>query len=87
MAFKSRAPYSGCMELRAPDIETTTPQGWSSRRRQRGAAPCFVWRIAGAVVGMGLLRHDGEVESVVVVFWYSASVTARTLCSSASPKI
>ena len=43
------------MELRAPGIETTTRQGWSSRRRQR---------VVG--VGMGLLRHDGEVEGVVV---------------------
>ncbi len=30
---------SGCMELRAPGIATTTHQGWSSRRRQRGAPP------------------------------------------------
>ena len=45
------------MELRAPGIETTTRQGWSSRRRQRGAPPCAA-RSWG--VGMGLLRHDGE---------------------------
>ena len=30
---------SGCMELRAPGSETTTRQGWSSRRRQRGVPP------------------------------------------------
>ncbi len=30
---------SGFIELRAPDIETRTRQGWSSRRRQRGAPP------------------------------------------------
>jgi len=48
------------MELRAPDIETTTCQGWSSWCRQRGAPP-YVG------VGMGLLHHDGEVEGVVVV--------------------
>ena len=49
------------MDMRAPGIETTTRQGWSSRRRQRGAPPCAThsW------VGMGLLRHDGEVEVVV----------------------
>jgi len=50
------------MELRAPGIE--------ARRAKAGplgadnAARRCVWRIAG--VGMGLLRHDGEVESVVV---------------------
>ena len=44
------------MELRAPCIETTTRQGWPSRRRQR--------REVG--VRMGLPCHDGEVEGVVV---------------------
>ena len=50
------------MELRAPGIETTTRQDWSSgagnaaRRRMR--------RVAG--VQMGLPYHDGEVEGVVV---------------------
>ena len=46
------------MELRSLGIETTIRQGWSSRRRQRGAP------VVG--VGMGLPRHDGEVKSVVV---------------------
>ena len=50
------------MELRAPGIETTTRQGWSSRRRQRGAPP----HAARTWVGMGLPRHDGELEGVVV---------------------
>ena len=49
------------MELRAPDTGTLTRQAWSFKRRQRGAPP-----VCGAWVGMGLLRHDGEVESVVV---------------------
>ena len=44
------------MELRAPCIETTTRQGWPSRRRQREVG-----------VRMGLPCHDGEVEGVVVV--------------------
>ena len=49
------------MELRAPGIETTTRKvgslgtGNAARRRVR--------RVVG--VGMGLLRHDGEVEGVI----------------------
>ena len=53
---------SGCMELRAPDIEKTTRQGWSSRCQQRGAPPCA----ARSWDRDGLLRHDGKVEGVVV---------------------
>jgi len=43
---------SGRMELRAPGIETTTRQGWSSMRRQRGAPPCAArsWGRDGARV-------------------------------------
>jgi len=51
----------GCMELRALDIRLrhakAGPLGAGNAARRR------VWRIVG--VGMGLLRHDGEVESVV----------------------
>ena len=50
------------MELRAPCIETTTRQGWSSRRRQRGAPP----RAARSWGRDGLPCHDGEVEGVVM---------------------
>jgi len=49
------------MELRAPAIETHAkagPLGAGNAARRR------VLRIVG--VGMGLLRHDGEVEGVVV---------------------
>jgi len=60
--LRTASKTSGCVELQVPDIETTTPQGWSSRRRQRGA-PLFSVQ---SWVGMGLPRHDGEVESVVV---------------------
>jgi len=63
LKFRSASRTSGCMELRAHGIETTTRQGWSSRRRQRGAPPS-VRRVVG--VRMRLLRHDGEVEGVVV---------------------
>ena len=39
------------MEQRSPGIETTTRQGWSSRRRQRGAPPHAArsWDRDGAV--------------------------------------
>ena len=36
----------------------------SFRQRQGGAAVCGVWRVVG--IGVGLLRHDGEVAGVVV---------------------
>jgi hypothetical protein len=39
-----------------------------------------VWRVVG--VGVGLLRHNGEVEGVVVKdmrFWNSASVAAHAM--------
>ena len=47
------------MELRAPGIETTTRQGWSSRAARRRMR-----RVVG--VRMGLPCHDGEVEGVVM---------------------
>ena len=44
-----------------------------------------VWRVVG--IGVGLLRHDGEVEGVALSqsmmrFWNSAVLWPRTLCSS-----
>jgi len=41
---------SGCMKLRAPDIEMMTCQGWSSRCRQSGTPPCVAhsWGRDGA---------------------------------------
>jgi len=48
------------MELRAPDIETSTP-------RLVLEAPAALRRVRHIVgVGMGLPRHDGEVEGVVM---------------------
>ena len=70
------------MELRAPGIETTTRQGWSSRRRQRG-----VRRVVG--VGMGLLRHDchdGEDEGVDAVLELGIRGRARYAQAHVCPK-
>jgi len=36
---RTASKTSGCLELRAPAIETTTRQGWSSSPLQRGAPP------------------------------------------------
>ena len=50
------------MELRAPDTGTMARK--LDHLSDGNAARCRVWRIVG--VGMGLLRHDGKVENVVV---------------------
>ena len=53
------------MELRAPGIETTTRQGWSSMALCAGsAARRRMRRVVG--VRMGLPCHDGEVDGVVL---------------------
>ena len=52
------------MELRAPGIETTTRQGWSSRRRQRGAPPCAAHccgRVGDAAPRRGIVVEDDAV--------------------------
>ena len=71
------------MELRAPGIETTTRQGWSSRRRQRGAPPCAThsWGRDGAAA-----PRRGEVESVVVGDLGSSPDPGCQFPASMSPK-
>ena len=59
------------MELRAPGIETTTRQGWSSRRRQRDALSHLVVQNGvtdSAVVETRLTAADGSTFDADVVF-------------------
>jgi len=66
---------SGCTELRAPGIETTTRQGLSSRRRQRRTCAARSWgRDGGCRATTGRLM---VLSWRMMRFWYSASVAAH----------
>jgi len=60
-------------EIKARCISCRTPSGNGKEVRRR------VWRVVG--VGVGLLRHDGEVEGVVNKFRQSNNCANSAVCT------